>query len=230
MARYGRKVRPGRKHKLDARRSMAAGSAGPTAWVDVVLDTSYRFWNRDLNGFTVQQYTDDLSCLSVWEDNAIKQNVELRCDSNTDKYDEMSRAVWLFTIPNITVLTAELFLSLHSWSAALGGFVGLSQYLGTTFNTSDWVLSNWLTNPDLLSATLLDPAGSYSQYDWLSFPLNPLGVALCAAETQVKLATRTTFDMANEEPTTWSSGAWEALLFMNQTDPGEHFPYLRLGY
>lgn len=228
---FTRKVKPGRKLRQDPQVRGGSGPPVPTQWDDILATTSYRFWNRELTGKTVADFMDDVSCLTVWEDQALYQETSLTCDADTDEYDNLNRGVWLFAIPNVTVLTAVLHMNVNHAQGDLGGTIGLGKYLGSSYNTSDWVLANWLTDPTLLSDDLIDP-GTLSATEWFEFELNAAGIAYCEPETGIKLCTRSSFDLANEEPTTWAAPTTSDVLNIHNHKalPAEYRPYLRIGY
>lgn len=236
MGRYGRKVRPGRKHRLDA----AGLSDAPEPpiildYANALATAQYRFFDRIVAGALLNFYIEGVTSCDLVDGGANPTDtitMQVKGGSPGNYYDVM-RGLMEIPLPDIVMLAGSVFLKCTKNEDYHNQAVCICNYLGGASHiTSDWEAGVGMPAiPATLLSDQVHDLGTFSPGDWLEFPLNDAGI------TELQAAQNGTFrfvvqstDMAYAtEPSVWTENKME---FHIQTPQAVEAlrPYVRYGY
>lgn len=227
MARFGRKVRPGRKIRQDEQRRGGA-AAIPLTWDEIPSTEAWWFrWFRGAGGTLAEMSYVHTSCANVYAGQS-DVRVGVEAFNTLDKWEFCYRPVFRFPIPaGFSFVEAKLRVNIrYVPENDFGGQISMVDYTGSTFLTSDWDEFGGLDAP-LLSEVRPD-IDEYAIDDWMEFPLNALGKTKIIAGTNLYLALRHEIDRTATG--TWASDQQDLVRFYGNPEAADVKPRLAYGY
>ena len=236
MARYGRKVRPGRKHRLDA----AGLSDAPEppiilTYANALATAQYRFFDRVVAGALMNFFIEDVTSCDLVDGGANPSDtvtIQVKGGSPGNFFDVM-RGLLEIPLPDIVMLAGSVFMKCQTHEDYHNQAICITNYLGGASHvSSDWEAGVGMPAiPATLLSDQVHDLGTFSAGDWLEFPLNAAGIVeLQAAQNDTfRFAVQST-DQANAtEPSVWTENLMK--FHINTPVSVEALrPYVRYGY
>ncbi len=236
MGRYGRKVRPGRKHRLDA----AGLSDAPEppiilTYANALATAQWRFFDRVVAGELMAFFMESVTSCDIVDGGANPTDtitIQVKGGSSGNFFDVM-RGLLEIPVPDIVMLDGSVFLKCQTKEDYLNQAVCICKYLGGASHvTSDWEAGVGMPAiPATLLSDQVHDLGTFSAGDWLEFPLNDAGIEeLQASQNGTFRVVIQSTDMANAtEPSLWTENQMK--FHINTPQAVEALrPYVRYGY